>query len=138
MGRRTSCHMLRTRKRPADRRRTRRAQRGLARSRSRARHRPRRARRDPRSVIASLEQRQFDLIGLASVAAGVYLACVLYGGWEGGPVSGWLKGALDTAAGRIAYVVPLALAAWGVVLVMWPFLKAPAATGAGGVLLLAS
>ena len=72
------------------------------------------------------------------VAAGVYLACILYGGWEGGPVGEWLKGALATATGRIAYVVPLALAAWGVALVMRPFLGAPAAVNAGGVLLLAS
>src|SRR5436305_1132186 len=130
--------LLRGKRRPA-RRRPSRDRRGESRPRARPRN-PRGAAKGgrTRSLVASLEQRHFDLIGLGLVAAGVYLACILYGGWEGGPVGEWLKGALDTAAGRIAYVVPLALAAWGVVLVMRPFLKAPAATGAGGVLLLAS
>src|SRR5947208_10885818 len=128
--------MLRTRKRRPVRRGPTRAARGAARSRPRAR--ARKTRRDPRSVIAGLEQRHLDLIGLAMVAAGVYLACILYGGWTGGPVGEWLARALATAAGRIAYVFPLALAAWGVALVMRPFLNAPAALNAGGLLLLAS
>jgi S-DNA-T family DNA segregation ATPase FtsK/SpoIIIE len=95
-------------------------------------------RRDPRSLIASLEQRHLDLIGLAMVAGAVYLACILYGGWEGGPVGHWLKVGLATVAGRISYVLPLALAGWGVALVMRPFLSAPAAVSAGGILLLAA
>jgi DNA segregation ATPase FtsK/SpoIIIE, S-DNA-T family len=122
--------MLRTRKRQPARRRPARAQRGRARST--------RWRRDPRSVVAGLEQRHLDLIGLGLVAAAVYLACVLYGGWEGGPVGDSLKSGLATLAGRIEYVVPLALAAWGVALVMRPFLSAPGALNAGGILLLAS
>ena len=72
------------------------------------------------------------------MAAGVYLGCVLYVGWDGGPVGEWLNRALENAAGRIAYVAPLALAGWGMALVMRPFVAAPGALNAGGVLLLAS
>ncbi len=68
----------------------------------------------------------------------MYLGCVLYVGWDGGPVGEWVKRALENAAGRIAYVAPLALAAWGAALLARPFLKAPAALNAGGILLLCS
>jgi DNA segregation ATPase FtsK/SpoIIIE, S-DNA-T family len=72
------------------------------------------------------------------VAVGVYLGCVLYVGWDGGPVGEWLNRALENAAGRIAYVAPPALAGWGMALVMRPFVAAPGALNAGGVLVLAS
>ena len=79
---------------------------------------PGRARRGAARSRASvarrgLEQRHLDLIGLGLVAAGVYLGFVLYVGWDGGPVGEWLQRALANAAGRIAYVVPLALAGLG-------------------------
>jgi DNA segregation ATPase FtsK/SpoIIIE, S-DNA-T family len=126
--------MLWTRKRRPTRRRPARHQ--PSRSRSRARLRD--ARRDARALAERLEQRHLDLIGLGLVAVGVYLGFVLYVGWDGGPVGEWLKRALENAAGRIAYVAPLALAGWGLALVMRPFLAAPGALNAGGVLLLAS
>src|SRR5437667_4500631 len=120
-------------------RKQRRSRRRPARDRPpRSRARPRPARRDPRVFLARLEQRHFDLIGLALVAAGVYLGCVLYIGWDGGPAGEWLKSALATIAGRIAYAVPLALVGWGGALVMRPFLSAPGALNAGAILLLAS
>ena len=50
------------------------------------------------------------MIGLGLVATGVYLACVLWVGWDGGPVGEWLERALENVAGRIAYVAPVALA----------------------------
>jgi S-DNA-T family DNA segregation ATPase FtsK/SpoIIIE len=126
--------MLWTRKR----RRTRRRPARYEPSRSRSRARLREARRDARALAERLEQRHLDLIGLGLVAVGVYLGFVLYVGWDGGPVGEWLKRALENAAGRIAYVAPLALAGWGLALVMRPFLAAPGALNAGGVLLLAS
>ena len=58
-------------------------------------------------------------------------------GWDGGPVGEWLQRALENAAGRIAYVVPVALAGWGMALVMRPFIAAPGALNAGAVLVLA-
>ena len=78
------------------------------------------------------------MIGLGLVAAGVYLGCVLWVGWDGGPVGEWLERALENAAGRIAYLAPLALAGWGAALVLRPFIATPGALNAGGVLLLAS
>jgi len=130
--------MFRTRKRRRKRRRPTGYQRSRSPSRVRSRDRPRPALRDARSLIAGLEQRHLDVIGLGLVAAGVYLGCVLYVGWDGGPVGEWLQRALENAAGRIAYVVPLALAGWGMALVMRPFVAAPGALNAGAVLLLAS
>jgi DNA segregation ATPase FtsK/SpoIIIE, S-DNA-T family len=91
-----------------------------------------------RSAIEGLEQRYYDLIGLALIAAAIYLAFVLYFGWDGGPVGGWIKDGLADVAGRVAYAVPVALAAWGVALFVRPSLRAPRALDAGGILLLAS
>jgi DNA segregation ATPase FtsK/SpoIIIE, S-DNA-T family len=91
-----------------------------------------------RSAIEGLEQRYYDLIGLALIAGAIYLAFVLYFGWDGGPVGGWVANGLADVAGRVAYVVPVALAAWGVALFARPSLRAPRALDAGGVLLLAS
>ncbi len=89
-------------------------------------------------MLAGLEQRHLDLVGLGLVAVGVYLGCAFYAGWDGGPVGEWLTGALTTIAGRIAYVTPLALVGWGAALVMRPFLPAPGALNAGAILVLAS
>jgi DNA segregation ATPase FtsK/SpoIIIE, S-DNA-T family len=90
-----------------------------------------------RAGLGQLEQRHYDVFGLVLVAAGVYLAFVLYGGWEGGRVGGWIDGALADAFGQVAYVVPIALTAWGGALIARPLLRAPSAFNAGGVLILA-
>jgi DNA segregation ATPase FtsK/SpoIIIE, S-DNA-T family len=95
-----------------------------------------RSRRDPRELIQGLDQRHYDVLGLALVAAGVYLAFVLYLGWDGGPVGGWIDSALRSVAGRVAYVGPLALAAWGASLIARPLIRAPSALNAGAVLVL--
>ena len=78
------------------------------------------------------------MIGLALIAAAVYLAFVLYMGWDGGRVGAWLATALENAAGRVAYVVPVALGAWGGALIARPLLRAPTALNAGGILVLAA
>jgi S-DNA-T family DNA segregation ATPase FtsK/SpoIIIE len=88
-------------------------------------------------LAVRLEQRHYDLIGLALLAAGVYLAFVLYLDWDGGPVGGWLEAGLANAAGQVASAVPVALAAWGALVIARPLLAAPTATGAGGAILLA-
>jgi DNA segregation ATPase FtsK/SpoIIIE, S-DNA-T family len=109
-------------------------------SRSRAKPR-RRERRDPRAGLRrfaeGLDQRHYDVFGLALVAAGIYLAFVLYLGWDGGRVGGWLATGLEHAAGRVAYFVPLALAGWGGALISRPLLRTRTALNAGGVLVLA-
>jgi S-DNA-T family DNA segregation ATPase FtsK/SpoIIIE len=90
-----------------------------------------------RAGFGGLEQRHYDVLGLGLVAAGVYLAFLLYGDWEGGRVGSWLDGALADAFGRVAYVVPIALTAWGGALIARPLLRAPSAFNAGGLLILA-
>jgi S-DNA-T family DNA segregation ATPase FtsK/SpoIIIE len=106
---------------------------------SAARRRPApRPRRDPRDLIDGLEQRHFDVLGLGLVAAGIFFAFVLYLGWDGGRVGEWAERGLLDLFGRVAYVVPLALAAWGAALIARPKLEAPSALNAGGILIIAS
>ncbi|MET0730906.1 MAG: DNA translocase FtsK, partial [Solirubrobacterales bacterium] len=90
-----------------------------------------------RAGFGELEQRHYDVLGLGLIAGGVYLAFVLYAGWDGGRVGAWLDGALADAFGRVAYVVPIALTAWGGALIGRPLLRAPSAFTAGGLLILA-
>jgi S-DNA-T family DNA segregation ATPase FtsK/SpoIIIE len=100
---------------------------------------PRRGRLDEaRATFQGLEQRHYDLIGLALLAIAVYLAFVFYFGWNGGRVGGWTKTGLADVAGRVAYVVPIALAGLGVALIMRPSIRTPAALNAGGVLVVLS
>jgi len=128
-------HMLSVRKRRS-------TTRGARGSRARPRHQSRKPSRtnrpSPREIVAGLEQRHLDLIGLGLIAIAVYLACVVYVGWDGGPVGDSLSSALADVTGRVAYVVPIAVAGWGVVLILRPIIKAPTAMNAGAVLLLAS
>ena len=99
--------MLRRRKRRRRGRGPARGARPTARRAAKPARKPRRLDATRGSLVASLEQRHLDLIGLGLVAVGVYLACMLYAGWEGGPVGEWLEaGALATVAGRIAYAGP--------------------------------
>jgi S-DNA-T family DNA segregation ATPase FtsK/SpoIIIE len=107
-----------------------------ARAPARRRPAPQR-RREARELVDGLEQRHFDVIGLALIAAGVYLAFVLYMDWDGGRVGGWISTALENAAGRVAYVAPIALAGWGTALIARPMLRAPSALNAGAILILA-
>ena len=109
-----------------------------ARPRTRSRAPAPKPRKSPREVVAGLEQRHLDLIGLGLIAIAVYLGCVLYVGWDGGPVGDSLKQALTDATGRVAYLVPIAVAVWGVGLMMRPMIKAPGAFNAGAMLIVAS
>jgi S-DNA-T family DNA segregation ATPase FtsK/SpoIIIE len=93
-------------------------------------------RRDWRDAIDGLEQRHFDLLGLALIAFAVYAAFVLYAGWDGGKVGGWLQTSLEYAVGRVAYVVPLAVFGLGVALIARPVIAAPRALNWGTALVL--
>ena len=100
--------------------------------------RPRRDRPPTREFVDRLEQRHYDVIGLALFAAAVYVALVLYFGWDGGVVGGWIADALSNLAGRVAYIAPIALAAWGAALIARQKLDTPSALNAGGILLIAA
>jgi S-DNA-T family DNA segregation ATPase FtsK/SpoIIIE len=124
--------MFLTRKKPASKRRAK------APAARRAPQRRRPPIRDPRELVDGLAQRHLDVIGLGLVAAAFYLAFVLYLGWDGGPVGGWLADGLANACGQVAYVVPVALAAWGGSLIARPLIATPSALNAGAILVLAA
>src|SRR3989440_12617920 len=58
-----------------------------------------------------------ELWGLGEIALGVCLGAVLYFGWNGGYVGGWLGDGLDRLVGDAKYVVPVALAVLGALVV---------------------
>jgi S-DNA-T family DNA segregation ATPase FtsK/SpoIIIE len=58
-----------------------------------------------------------ELWGLGSVAFGLFLGAVLYFGWNGGYVGGWLGDGLDRLVGDAKYVVPVVLAVVGALVV---------------------
>ena len=105
-----------------------------------ARSAPRRRAPRPglRERIAGLDQRAYDLAGLALIALAIYLAGVLYLGWEGGPIAGALAKSLTALFGKLAYATPAALAAWGALLVARPLIRSRAALGTGALLVAAA
>jgi S-DNA-T family DNA segregation ATPase FtsK/SpoIIIE len=54
-----------------------------------------------------------ELWGLGAIALGLFLGAVLYFGWNGGYVGGWLGDGLERLIGVMRYGVPVALAALG-------------------------
>ncbi len=98
-----------------------------------------RGRRPPRRADEPLlDQRHLDLIGLVLVAAGIYLGCVLYVGWDGGRVGAAAADGLHYVAGSVAGIVPIAIVFAGVALTLRPFIPSPGAIHAGGICLVAA
>jgi DNA segregation ATPase FtsK/SpoIIIE, S-DNA-T family len=58
-----------------------------------------------------------ELIGLGLVALGAFLAAVIWIGWNGGYVGGWIADALDALIGAAALGLPAVLAIVGLLLV---------------------
>jgi DNA segregation ATPase FtsK/SpoIIIE, S-DNA-T family len=88
----------------------------------------------PRSLprLPELNQRQRDVLGLALVAVGVFMAFVLWGGWDGGRAGHGLAVALGWAVGRARGLAPVVLVGSGGALLLrpvWPALR-PLRTGA--------
>jgi S-DNA-T family DNA segregation ATPase FtsK/SpoIIIE len=85
-----------------------------------------RARRSSASRLRmpAVEQRHLDLVGLALVALGVFLAFPLFLRWEAGAVGEALTEGLRGLVGEIAYAAPVVLAVLGAVLVLRPVLPA--------------
>src|SRR3954452_7060257 len=94
----------------------------------------RRATRAPswRQSLPVLEQRHMDMIGLALVALGVFLAFPLYLGWDGGHAGAWTVKASRYLVGEIAFALPVALVIAGALVVLRPVLPTvrPYRTGA--------
>ncbi|HEX5146202.1 MAG TPA: DNA translocase FtsK 4TM domain-containing protein [Conexibacter sp.] len=87
---------------------------------ARARARPR-ARRSAgaslRHGLPELSPHQLDLLGLGLAALGVFLAFVLYLGAAGGSAGGAASDGLELLLGQVAYAVPVALVAGGLLVV---------------------
>src|SRR4051812_46431369 len=108
----------------------------MAARKSKPRARTRARRSSPKLPV--LEQRHLDLIGLALVALSVFLAFVLYGGWEGGRAGQALLDGLGWLVGRIRFLAPPAFMAAGAVLVLRPVLPAVRPFRSGGACLFAA
>ncbi len=82
--------------------------------------------------LAELDQRQIDMLGFATIAVGVFMGFVLYGGWNGGRVGQGLAEALGWCVGEAKVFAPIALVVGGGALLArpaWPQLR-PLRTGA--------
>lgn len=58
-------------------------------------------------------QQHLELTGLGLVALGIFLVSVLYLGWSGGMVGGWIADGFTGAIGAAAYVAPVAFLSVG-------------------------
>ena len=93
-------------------------------------------RKSKRAKEEEARQRRLDLIGLGMVAIAVYLGYIVYLGWDGGKVGRLTGDGLSYAVGAGKVLIPVALAAGGLVLVLRPVLGERRYPGIGiGVLL---
>jgi DNA segregation ATPase FtsK/SpoIIIE, S-DNA-T family len=79
-----------------------------------------------------LDQRQRDMLGFATIALGVFLGFVLYGGWNGGRVGSASTQALGWCVGEARVFAPIVLVTGGGALLArpaWPQMR-PLRTGA--------
>jgi S-DNA-T family DNA segregation ATPase FtsK/SpoIIIE len=91
-----------------------------------------------RPRMPRLEQRHFDLLGLALVAAGVFLAFPLFLDWDAGAAGQALTDGLAYLVGAVRYAVPVGLIAAGAVLVLRPVLPSVRPFRAGALCLFAA
>jgi DNA segregation ATPase FtsK/SpoIIIE, S-DNA-T family len=78
----------------------------------------------PPLELPQLEQRHWDLIGLALVAFAAFFACVFYLGWAGGEVGEAMADGILFLFGGIGYLAPVALFAAGALIVVRPMIEA--------------
>jgi DNA segregation ATPase FtsK/SpoIIIE, S-DNA-T family len=90
-----------------------------------ARGGPRKGAKKPKQAREdAARQRRLDLIGLGLIALAVYLGYIVYLGWDGGSVGQLVDDGLAYAVGAGAVLIPAALAATGLALVLRPVLAA--------------
>src|ERR687894_1088691 len=101
-------------------------------SRRRRKRRPARRAWLPDLGLPVLEQRHWDLIGLALVAFAAFFACVFYLDWSGGEVGEAMAEGFFFLFGGLGYLTPVALFAAGALLVVRPMMERvhPFRTGA--------
>jgi S-DNA-T family DNA segregation ATPase FtsK/SpoIIIE len=100
-------------------------------ARKRRKRRPARRAWWPELDLPVLEQRHWDIIGLAMVAFAAFFACVFYLDWAGGEVGEALAGAILFMLGGVGYAAPVLLFAAGAMIVVRPMVPAlhPLKTG---------
>src|SRR4051812_46323013 len=89
----------------------------------------------PRFALPVLEQRHLDLIGLALVGLALFFGFLVYFGWDGGRAGSEALEGLRWLLGAGHYLVPVALLAAGVILMLRPSLPAVRPFRSGGVCL---
>jgi S-DNA-T family DNA segregation ATPase FtsK/SpoIIIE len=89
-------------------------------------------------ALPKLDQRQRDVLGLGLVAVGVFMAFVIYAGWDGGRVGHGLAVALGWSIGRARGLAPIALIVGGAAILMAPVLPALRPLRTGGACLFAA
>src|SRR3954454_18841157 len=99
---------------------------------------PRARRSSPRWQPPKLDQRHFDVIGLALVATAIFFSFVVYMDWDGGRAGDAAVEGLQVLIGAVHYLVPAALMAAGAILVLRPVLPAIRPFRAGAVCLFAA
>jgi DNA segregation ATPase FtsK/SpoIIIE, S-DNA-T family len=90
-----------------------------------------------RPHLPELSPHQLDLLGLGLAALGVFLAFVLYLGAAGGSVGGAASDGLRLLLGQVAYAVPVALVAGGVLTLARTLIPAAQPVRAGALCLFA-
>ena len=93
--------------------------------------------RPSRDPLLAPQQRR-DMSGLALVAFGCYLGGILYVGWQGGTVGGWLEDGARLAVGDAANMFPLLAIVLGLLMVLRSELVDPGPFLAGIYLLVPS
>src|SRR5689334_18987075 len=78
---------------------------------------PSRVRRKKRGAKKAEGHQHPELIGLGLVALGVFLAAVVWAGWNGGYIGLWVGDGLDALIGGAALALPAALAIVGALMV---------------------
>jgi S-DNA-T family DNA segregation ATPase FtsK/SpoIIIE len=92
----------------------------------------------PPLELPHLEQRHWDLIGLALVAFAAFFACVFYFNWAGGEVGEAMADGILFLFGGAGYLAPVALFAAGAAIVIRPMLPAVHPLKTGGACLAAA
>ncbi|MBC7460915.1 MAG: DNA translocase FtsK 4TM domain-containing protein, partial [Thermoleophilia bacterium] len=84
----------------------------------------------PKDPLLEPQQRR-DMAGLAMVAFGCYLGGILYIGWQGGTVGGWLEGGTKHMVGGASYIFPFLAIVYGLLMVLRSQLADPGPFRAG-------
>src|SRR5919106_1277674 len=77
----------------------------------------------PPLAMPQLEQRHWDVIGLALVAFAAFFACVFYLGWAGGQVGEAMADGFLFLFGGLGYLTPVALFVAGALIVVRPLME---------------